>query len=112
MDQNLQNQKPIDERSISAPLLIGAITLTAILMAISTFWAATDSSIGSLLIAQIGVGLAGIVVLVTLMPTQCVIRVNRQRSVACRVQNRRWTFDAFAGAMALAVLANLAVSAT
>ena len=97
----------LDERPMSARLLIGTVGATALMMVTAVLWAVTDASRSGLLIAAIGITLASFLVVLTALPLDCKIGPMRSRSLSCRLQSQRRVVDAFATVLAVLVIVNI-----
>ena len=94
----------IEERPVIARLLVGTIGATAALMVVLLKWAQADASVTSLIVtAALILGASALIVL-TALPINCQIGPMRRRSVACRLQARRFVVDSIAFAMVLVVI--------
>ena len=97
----------LDERPMSARLLVGTVGATALMMVSALLWAITDASRWALVIAAAGITIASFLVVLTAMPLDCKIGPMRSRSLSCRLQSHRKLVDALATVVAVVVIANI-----
>ena len=100
----------VEERPVIARLLVGTIAATAALMVIGIHWASADASVSTLIIGAIGIILASAVLVVSVLPIECRISPDRHISLPCRIQSRRFLFDAAALVVVLLVIVNIFIT--
>ncbi len=97
----------IEERPVIARLLVGVIGATAALMVIGIQWASADASIRWLLIAGALILAAAAIVVLTALPLDCRVLPAGRRSLACRMQARRFLVDSVAFGLVLVVIVSV-----
>ena len=97
----------IEERPVIARLLVGVIGATAALMVIGIQWAASDASVRWLLIAGALIVAAAALVVVTALPIDCRVLPAGRKSLACRMQGRRFVIDSIAFGLILVVIVSV-----
>jgi hypothetical protein len=97
----------LEERPMSARLLVGTVGATALMMVAALLWAITDASRWSLVIAAVGITVASFLIVLTALPLDCKIGPMHSRSLSCRLQSHRKLVDALATVVAIVVLANI-----
>lgn len=100
----------VEERPVIARLLVGTIAATAALMAIGIHWASSDASVATLAVGALGILLASAILVVSALPIECKIGPGRHISLPCRIQARRFLFDAAALIVVLLVIVNIFIT--
>ena len=97
----------LEERPMSARLLVGTVGATALMMVAALLWAIADASRWALVIAAVGITIASFLIVLTALPLDCKIGPVRSKSISCRLQSHRKLVDALATVVALVVIANI-----
>jgi hypothetical protein len=97
----------LEERPMSARLLVGTVGATALMMVAALLWAITDASRWALVIAAAGITIASFLIVLTALPLDCKIGPMHSRSLSCRLQSQRRLVDAIATVVAVLVIANI-----
>lgn len=97
----------VEERPVTARLLLGTVGATAVMMVAAIIWATTGASVSSMIVAAIGITIASWLIISTALPIDCKIGPVRSHSITCRLQGQRTVVDVLAGALVLLVIANI-----
>ena len=97
----------VEERPLTARLLVGTVGATALMMIAAIIWATTDAPASAMVIAAVGITLASCLIVSTALPLDCKIGPMHGPTLTCRLQAHRRTVDMIATVLAILVIANI-----
>ncbi len=97
----------VEERPVTARLMVGTVGATAVMMIAAILWSTTDASASTMIIAAIGITIASWLIVSTALPIDCKIGPMHTRSLICRLQAQRRLGDVVAVALTVVVLLNI-----
>ena len=97
----------VEERPVTARLMVGTVGATAVMMIAAILWSTTDAAVSTMVIAAIGITIASWLIVSTALPIDCKIGPMHSRTVICRLQTQRRLVDVIAVALTLLVLLNI-----
>ena len=97
----------VEERPLTARLLVGTVGATALMMIAAIIWATTDAPASAMVIAAVGITLASFLIVSTALPLDCKIGPMHGPTLTCRLQAHRRTVDMIATVLAILVIANI-----